>query len=105
VHPAEELCPLLKGLEGIHERGADGSIELACARVVEIFLRTGSHFLSHADWGCLDGDHRAWITVEVSDKTEARNILLPALRADARIIQLNKFTMKDIKDILGHHKP
>lgn len=24
---------------------------VACARAVEIFLRTGSHFLTHADWG------------------------------------------------------
>jgi len=22
----------------------------ACARVVEVFLKTGSHFLTHADW-------------------------------------------------------
>lgn len=29
----------------------------ACARVVEHFLRSGSHFLTHADWGCKDGDH------------------------------------------------
>jgi hypothetical protein len=25
--------------------------KVACARVVEIFLKTGSHFLSRADWG------------------------------------------------------
>lgn len=29
----------------------------ACARVVEHFLRSGSHFLTQADWGCKDGDH------------------------------------------------
>ena len=34
--------------------------QLACARTVKIFLNTGSHFLTHADWGCMDGDHKAW---------------------------------------------
>ena len=24
---------------------------VACARVVDVFLKTGSHFLSNADWG------------------------------------------------------
>jgi hypothetical protein len=27
---------------------------VACARVVEIFLKTGSHFVTHTDWGCMD---------------------------------------------------
>ena len=54
---------------------------VACARVVEIFLKTGSHFLTHADWGCLDGEHKAWIIAEVDSKEEARSILPPALRA------------------------
>ena len=31
--------------------------ELACARVIQTFLDTGSHYLTHADWGCEDGVH------------------------------------------------
>ncbi|HYX20866.1 MAG TPA: hypothetical protein VFA98_08480 [Thermoanaerobaculia bacterium] len=27
---------------------------VACARVVDVFLKSGSHFLSNADWGCRD---------------------------------------------------
>ena len=56
----------------------------ACARAVEVFLRTGSHFLSTADWGCKDGVHKAWIVVEVDSKDEARGIVPPAFRAEAR---------------------
>ena len=77
---------------------------IACARVVEVFLNTGSHFLSNADWGCYDGDHKAWFFLEVDNKNEARMIVPPALRAQAKIVQLNKFTMAEIDDILGHHK-
>jgi hypothetical protein len=77
----------------------------ACARVVQVFLATGSHALTHADWGCMDGDHRSWIIVEVDSKAEARSILPPAFRSEAKIIGLNKFTMEEIDEILSHHKP
>jgi len=50
----------------------------ACARAVEFFLKTGSHFLNHTDWGCKDGVHKAWIIVEVDSKEDARNIVRPS---------------------------
>jgi len=77
---------------------------LACARVVEMFLKTGSHFLTHADWGCRDGNHKARIIAEVDSKEEARRILPPAFRAQAKIVSLNKFTMEEIDDILRQHQ-
>ena len=42
-----------------------------CTRAVEIFLRTGSHFLTHADWGCRDNEHKAWLVVEVGTRIKA----------------------------------
>jgi hypothetical protein len=78
--------------------------EVACKRAVQIFLSTGSHFLTHADWGCLDGEHKAWIIVELDSKEEARSILPPAYRSQAKIVQLNKFTMEDIEDLRRHHQ-
>ena len=76
----------------------------ACARVVDIFLRSGSHWVTHADWGCRDGDHRAWFIAEVDNKNEARYILPPAFRAQARIVELNKFTLEEIDDVLREHR-
>lgn len=76
----------------------------ACARVVEIFLKSGSHFLTHADWGCLDGEHKAWIVADVKSREEARAIVPPGMRSEARIVQLNYFTMEEIDDILRHHQ-
>ena len=78
---------------------------VACARVVEIFLKTGSHFLTHADWGCMDGDHKAWIIADVDSREEARSIVPHSLRSQARIVQLNYFTMEDIDQILRQHQP
>ena len=77
---------------------------VACARVVEVFLRTGSHFLSTADWGCKDGEHKAWIVVEVDSKDEARGIIPPAFRPQAKVVQLNAFTMTEIESILREHE-
>lgn len=76
---------------------------IACARVVRVFLETGSHFLTHADWGCKDGVHKAWIIVDVEDKGQARDILPPAFRSQAEIVELNTFTMQQVDDIMSHH--
>ena len=77
---------------------------IACARAVQVLLQTGSHFLTHADFGCRDGDHRAWIVLEASSKEEARNALPPAYRGTARIVGLNKFTIEEIDELLTHHR-
>jgi hypothetical protein len=76
---------------------------VACALAVEVFLKTGSHFLSQAGWGCKDGEHKAWIVVEVDSKAEARNIVPPAFRSQAKVVQLNDFTMQEIENILRDH--
>jgi len=76
---------------------------LACAQVVESFLSYGSHFATKADWGCTDGVHKAWITIETENREDARNILPPAYRAQATIIKLNKFSMAEIDEILKQH--
>jgi hypothetical protein len=77
---------------------------IACAKVVQVFLTSGSHFLTRADWGCKDGDHRAWIIVDLDTRDEARALLPPAFRAKARIVKLNKFSIEEIDDILSHHR-
>lgn len=77
----------------------------ACARVVQVFLKSGSHFLTHADWGCHDGEHKAWIIADVENKEEARRIVPPAFRPGTRITELNYFTMKEIDNLLLSHRP
>ena len=77
---------------------------VACARAVEAVLKTGSHFLTHADWGCKDGEHKAWIIVEVQSKDEALAIVPPQFRSQARVVQLNWFSLEEIQDILRLHQ-
>ena len=78
---------------------------LACARVVQVFLATGSHFLTNAEWGCMDGVHSAWIVVDLDSKEEARGIVPPAFRADARVTRLTRFRMADIEATIRRHSP
>ncbi|HVN33344.1 MAG TPA: hypothetical protein VMT45_15310 [Thermoanaerobaculaceae bacterium] len=76
---------------------------VSCARVVKIFLSSGSHFLTNAEWGCFDGDHHCWMLADVHDKQEARAIVPPGLRAQARVVQLNRFSLDEIDKFLQKH--
>jgi len=75
----------------------------ACERAIRVFLATGSHFLTNADWGCHDGEHKAWFVVDMESKEEARAILPPLFRQDAKIIALRKFTMADLDETMEQH--
>ena len=77
---------------------------IECAKVVNVFLQTGSHFLTNTEWGCKDGDHRSWLIVEVESKEEARQILPPAFRSQANVIKLNKFNLEEVQEILQQHE-
>lgn len=66
---------------------------LACIRAIEAVLRSGSHFLTHADWGCKDGEHKAWIIMELDSKDAARQVVPADYRAQARVVQLTHFTL------------
>jgi hypothetical protein len=75
----------------------------ACATVVQVFLSAGSHLLTQSDWGCMDGNHSAWITVDVESKEEALHLIPPAFRAQAKVIALNKFTLEQIGALMKQH--
>ena len=81
-----------------------GDDKASCTRAVETFLASGSHFVSNAEWGCKDGEHKAWLIVEVENKEEALRILPSSFKLNAKIIKLHKFTRKDIDEsILDYH--
>lgn len=80
-----------------------GSDKIECLRSVEILLSTGSHFLTNADWGCLDGVHKAWFFMEANSKDEALMVVPPAYRKDTKISQLSKFKLEDVRELLKHH--
>jgi hypothetical protein len=81
-----------------------GANKNACEQAIKVFLQTGSHFLTHAEWGCMDGEHKAWILVEVSSKEDALFILPPVFRAVAKITKLTTFTAQDLIQQDAYHQ-
>jgi hypothetical protein len=75
------------------------SDKVACGRAIQTFLQTGSHFLANAEWGCADGEHKAWLLLDIGSKEDARSILPPSYRSEAKIVSLERYTMKDFEDI------
>ena len=72
----------------------------ACVRAAHALLSSGSHFISRADWGCRDGVHKTWMIVEVESKGDARQIVPPAFRSDANVIELNRCTLQEARAML-----
>lgn len=82
-----------------------GDDKASCIRAVQVFMRSGSHFVSNAEWGCTDGDHKAWLTVETESKADAMRILPAAYKRNAKIIKLVKFKREDyqIDNLMKYH--
>jgi hypothetical protein len=76
---------------------------VACAHAVKVLLETGSHFLTHADFGCCDDVHKAWVVVEVDSRDEARNMLPPAYRRQATVVELCRFGIAELDDLIKRH--
>jgi hypothetical protein len=80
------------------------SHKVACAVAAQIFLTSGNHFLANADWGCEDGEHKAWMIVEAASKDQARAILPPGYGPQAKIVALNRFELEEIEKVLRDHR-
>lgn len=77
--------------------------EASCEHALQVFLRSGSHFLTHADWGCMDGEHKAWMIVEVDNKEEAQGIVPPYFREDAKVIRLISYSPEGFRHPDEYH--
>ncbi len=70
----------------------------ACEHAIQVFQQSGSHFLSHAEWGCKDNEHKAWIIVEVENRAEAMLIVPPLFRHEAKIVRLVSFASQEMME-------
>ncbi len=78
--------------------------KVACLRAIEIFVNTGSHFLANAEWGCEDGEHKAWLIVDVESKEQALQIIPAFYRDRAKITKLFQVTRADVEAYKKEHK-
>jgi hypothetical protein len=57
--------------------------------------------LTHADWGCKAGVHSGWLIVELDSRDEAVMMVPPEYRREARIVELSKFSRKDVEALVA----
>ena len=77
---------------------------VSCEKAVRILLSTGSHFLTHAHFGCRDGVHKAWTIVEMASKEEARAIIPVEYRNQSLVVRLTHFALDKLNNIVVYHQ-
>ncbi len=67
------------------------SDKASCNAAIKVFAESGSHYLTHADFGCEDGVHDAWLIVEADDRGEARLVVPPQYRDKTRVTRVKRY--------------
>ena len=73
----------------------------ACLKALRAIERYGAHLLTEMDWGCKIGTHSGWLIAEVDSRDEAARLVPPEFREAARIVELNKFTLEEIRSLIA----
>jgi hypothetical protein len=68
-----------------------------CARMLQQLKAMG--YLYNFDWGCKAGVHIGWAIIEAESEAQARMAVPPLVRAQARIIRLNKFRPDEVETL------
>ena len=76
---------------------------IECKQVIKLFLESGSHLLSNAEWGCKDGVHKSWFISDFDSKEHALRVVPPLLRHNTTIIEITKFNKTDMPDLAESH--
>lgn len=75
----------------------------ACLLAIRVFMETGSHFVTNADWGCSDHVHKAWIVADLESKDQALSLLPPLFRRVATVVALERYGPQDLQRSAGQH--
>ena len=70
-----------------------------CKDVIQQVLFAG--YITHFDWGCMDGDHTGWVIIEAEYAKEALMVVPSKQRGSAKAIRLTKFSPADVEKM--HH--
>ena len=73
--------------------------EEECLEALDMIVNLGMHILHHTWWGCGDGVHTGWMDLEVDDERDARGVIPMAIRNQARLVEVQRFTPQQIKDL------
>ncbi len=60
-------------------------------------------YITHFDWGCMDGDHTGWVILEAANAKEALMVVPSLQRTSARAVKLVKFSPSDVANMHAPH--
>ena len=66
-----------------------------CINAVKQIVAAG--YITHFEWGCMDGEHTGWAIIEADNAKEAMMVVPSGQRRNARVIKLVKFTTADVE--------
>ena len=70
-----------------------------CIRALDAIAKYGSHLMTHADFGCADGDHAGWLIAELDDRDAALQMIPPQFREGSRVVKLRTWTREQIEEM------
>ena len=73
--------------------------EQDCLNLAELLHARG--YLRHFDWGCASGVHTGWAILEADNEVEARLVVPPFVRGQARVVQVFEL---DPESLVQAHK-
>ncbi len=68
-----------------------------CLKALDAFAADAPGTLAEFEWGCMAGDHTGYAILSGENEEAVRNLLPASLRAHAKIVKLNTFTVEQIK--------
>jgi hypothetical protein len=81
-----------------------GGDKNSCLLAIQSFLASRSHYVSSVEWGCLEGERKAWLIIKAENKETALRILPAAYRQNAKITEIHKLTLKEIDQaVINQH--
>ena len=78
----------------------NGGDKASCLRSIQSFLSSRTHYVTSAEWGCLEGEHKAWLIIKTTNSADALRIIPAAYRLHAKITRLHKFKGIEIDQAL-----
>lgn len=71
-----------------------------CLKALDDISSKGKDTLDKYQFGCREGDHTGYVTVDAGTKNDALNDYVPEfLRSKARVVEIQKFTPEMIKSL------
>lgn len=78
----------------------NGGDTASCLRSIQSFLSSRTHFVTSVEWGCIEGEHKAWLIIKTGNREDAMRIIPAAYRQNAKITRLHKFKGKEIDQFM-----